>query len=339
MIKRNSIFYHVVIFIIAQIAWLSLIGLWIYWYVYNYIVYKEVGNQVSPEISSDITNVGPFVIGLILLVGLSLITIWIFRHLNVQLRLTKLYDTFISNVTHELKSPLSSIQLSLETLKARDVPREKQKEFVDLMIKDVNRLTRLINSILQIPALEQKKFAYSYKVYSAGSVIKQILSESIEQFRLPSDSVTIEENALCEFVADIDGLKTVFDNLIDNALKYSIQPVKIKIKISSTAQKVIIEFSDNGIGIAPKELKKVFNKFHRVYHPNIPNVKGTGLGLYQVKEIIKNHGGKIYIFSDGEGKGTTFKIELPIYQVFKKRFLTKLLKRSEQKKQQEIIDE
>jgi len=84
MKKRHSFFYHVVIFIIAQIAWLSLIGLWIYWYVYNYIVYKEVGDKVSPEISYDITNVGPFVIGLVLLVGLSLMTMWIFRYLNVQ---------------------------------------------------------------------------------------------------------------------------------------------------------------------------------------------------------------------------------------------------------------
>jgi two-component system phosphate regulon sensor histidine kinase PhoR len=339
MKRKHFFFYHVVIFIIAQIAWLSLIGLWIYWYVYNYIVYKEVGDRVSPEVSYDITNVGPFVIGLVLLVGLSLITIWIFRHLNVQLRLTKLYDTFISNVTHELKSPLSSIQLSLETLKTRDVPQEKQKEFVGMMIKDVNRLTRLINSILQIPALEQKKFAYSYKVYSAGSAIKQILNESIEQFRLPADAINIKENAVCEFVIDIDGLKTVFDNLIDNAVKYSLQPAKINVNIRCNKQKVVIEFTDNGIGIAPKELKKVFNKFHRVYHQNIPNVKGTGLGLYQVKEIINNHGGNIYIFSEGDGKGTTFNIELPIYKVFKKRFLTKLLKQSEQKKQLEINNE
>jgi signal transduction histidine kinase len=207
------------------------------------------------------------------------------------------------------------------------------------MIKDVNRLTRLINSILQIPALEQKKFAYSYHVYSAGSVVKQILNESIEQFRLPPDTINIEENAACQFVIDIDGLKTVFDNLIDNAVKYSIQPTKINVNISCNTQKVVIEFTDNGIGIAPKELKKVFNKFHRVYHQNIPNVKGTGLGLYQVKEIIKNHGGKIDIYSEGDGKGTTFKIELPIYQLFKKRFLTKLLKQSEQKKQLEIINE
>lgn len=339
MKRKHFFLYHVVIFIIAQIAWLSLIGLWIYWYVYNYIVYKEVGDQFSPEVSYDITNVGPFVIGLVLLVGLSLITIWIFRHLNVQLRLTNLYDNFISNVTHELKSPLSSIQLSLETLKTRDVPGEKRIEFVDMMIKDVNRLTRLINSILQIPALEQKKFAYSYKVYSAGSAIKQILNESVEEFRLPPDTINIEENAPCEFVIDIDGLKTVFDNLIDNAVKYSVQPAKINVKVSCNTQKVVIEFRDNGIGIASKELKKVFNKFHRVYHQNVPNVKGTGLGLYQVKEIIKNHGGKIYIFSEGENKGTTFKIELPIYQVFKKRFLAKLLKQSEQKNRMETINE
>jgi len=129
MRKNRSLLYHVIIFIFAQLAWLSLLGLWIYWYVYNYLVFKKVGDQISPQISYDITNVVPFVVGLVLLVGLSLITTWIFKNLNVQLRLNKLYDNFIGNITHELKSPLSSIQLYLETLKSRDVPPEKQKEW------------------------------------------------------------------------------------------------------------------------------------------------------------------------------------------------------------------
>jgi signal transduction histidine kinase len=124
------------------------------------------------------------VLGLILLIGLSLITSLIFRHLNVQLRLTKLYDNFIGNVTHELKSPLSSIQLYLETLKQRDVPLEKRKEFIDMMMKDADRLQSLINSILEISAQEKKRLFQDYQIYQADIFVKELIEESFLKFRV-----------------------------------------------------------------------------------------------------------------------------------------------------------
>ncbi|GBD88000.1 alkaline phosphatase synthesis sensor protein PhoR [bacterium BMS3Abin03] len=339
MRKNRSLLYHVIIFILAQLAWLSLLGLWIYWYVYNYLVFKKVGNQISPQLSYDTTNVVPFVVGLVLLVGLSLITTWIFRNLNVQLRLNKLYDNFIGNITHELKSPLSSIQLYLETLKSRDVPPEKQKEFIDFMIKDGNRLQRLINSILEISALEQKKLAHNYQVYDAEPLLKQLFIEMAEQFRLPQDTITIDGKADCKIVADKLALKIIFDNLLDNALKYSLNSLKINVKLNCNEKIFTIEFSDNGIGIPQLERKKIFNKFYRIYRRDIPNVKGTGLGLYWVREIVRNHGGKISVASEGEKKGTTFTIELPVYQASKKRFVNKLLTKAKSNKQITLSDE
>jgi len=327
MKKKHSLFYHIVIFVLAQLAWLALLGLWIYWYVYNNIVFEKVGDQVSPQVSYDITNVVPFVVGLVLLSGLSFTTSLIFRHLSIQLRLAKLYDNFISNVTHELKSPLSSIQLYLETLTERNVPPDKQKEFIGLMTTDVNRLNNLINSILEISALEQKKLSHDYQVQDAESTIKNLLMDSVGQFRLPDDAINISGSAPCEIVTDAKTMKIVLDNLVDNAIKYSLESVKIDVKLSCNLKKFIIEFSDNGIGIPPGEFKKVFNKFHRIQNNNVPNVKGTGLGLYWTKEIIRNHGGKISVLSEGEDKGTIFTIELPVYGASKKRFVNKLLKR------------
>ena len=339
MRKRQSLFYHILIFVLAQIAWLSLLGLWIYWYVYNYIVFEKVGDQISPQLTYDITNVVPFVIGLVLLIALSFTTAWIFRHLNVQLRLNKLYDNFIGNVTHELKSPLSSIQLYLETLNSRNVPPEKQKEFISLMMKDSSRLQRLINSILEISALEQKKLAHDYQVYKADHLVRELLNESKDQFRLTDKAIIINGSVQSEIVVDRDALKIVFDNLFDNALKYSAGPTQINVNYSQNSNKFLIEFSDKGIGIPTNEQKKIFNKFYRIYHKNVPTVKGTGLGLYWVKEIIKNHGGRISLFSEGENKGTTFKIEFPIYKTSKKRFVNKLLKRAERNKEQILVDE
>ena len=162
---KHSLFYHIVIFVAAQLVWLSLLGIWIYWYVSNYIIFEKVGDQVSPQLLYNVQNAIPFVLGLVLLIGLSFITSVIFRDLNVQLRLRELYDNFIGNVTHELKSPLSSIQLYLETLRDRNVPPEKQREFLEIMMKDASRLQRLINSILEISAQDKKKSLKDYQVY------------------------------------------------------------------------------------------------------------------------------------------------------------------------------
>jgi len=323
---KHSLFYHILIFIIAQLVWLSLLGIWIYWYVSNYIVFEKVGEEVSPQLIYDVQNALPFILGLILLIGLSLITSLIFRHLNVQLRLTKLYDNFIGNVTHELKSPLSSIQLYLETLKQRDVPEDKRKEFINMMMKDADRLQDLINSILEISAQEKKKLFQDYQVFQADKLLKELIEESFNKFRVGKDSYSITGDAPCQIVAGKDAMKVVFDNLVDNAVKYSVQPAQIIVSLSCNFKKFSIQFTDFGIGIAAKEQKKIFGKFYRIYNKEIPNVKGTGLGLYRVKEIVKAHDGKINVSSEGEGTGTTFKIDLPVYTSIKKRRLKKLLK-------------
>ena len=311
---KHSLFYHILIFILAQLVWLSLLGIWIYWYVKNYLVFEKVGESVSPQLIYDVQNALPFVLGLILLIGLSFITSLIFRHLNVQLKITRLYDNFIGNVTHELKSPLSSIQLYLETLKQRNVPVEKQKEFIDIMLKDTGRLQGLINSILDIAAQEKKKLLYEYQVYDADSFMKKIIEESFDRFRVAKEQYKISGVVYCKILAGRDAFRIVFDNLIDNAVKYSIKQPMINIQLNCYGGKLIVQFTDNAIGIANNEHKKIFNKFYRIYNNEIPNVKGTGLGLYRVREIIKAHYGKIIVSSNGENKGTTFTIELPVYE-------------------------
>ena len=320
---KHSLFYHILIFVIAQLVWLSLLGIWIYWYVRNYLVFEKVGEEVSPQLIYDVQNALPFVLGLILLIGLSFITSLIFRHLNVQLKITRLYDSFIDNVTHELKSPLSSIQLYLETLRQRKVSPDKQKEFINLMIKDTDRLQGLINSILEISAQEKKKLLYDYQIHNADRFIKNIIEESLERFRVEKENYQISGTVDFKILAGRDALRIVFDNLVDNAIKYSIKRPKIDVRLNCNENKIKIEFKDNAIGIVSDEQKKIFNKFYRIYNKEIPNVKGTGLGLYRVREIIKAHNGKITVSSKGEDKGTTFIIELPVYKESKNRFVKK----------------
>jgi signal transduction histidine kinase len=342
MKKRYFPFHPVAVFVTAQVAGASLIGLLIYWYVSNYIIFNKVGNKISPQLVWKSTNVVALVTGLVLVVSILVGLVLIFIYLNRELNLNRMYDNFISNITHELKSPLTSIQLYLETLKLREVERERQKEFYDLMLRDAHRLQKLINSILEISALEQKRIAHHFQIYKINQIVRRLLTEAEEQFKLSPGAIRVTGYVAHQCVIDRQALKIVFDNLIDNAIKYRFGQLDLTVSLSATARNVIIEFADKGIGIEVKKKKAVFHKFFRLMNPNSPNVKGTGLGLYWVKEIIKYHGGKVSVSSEGENKGATFKIELPIYETTKPRRANRLLKitrKSQQNKPIELTEE
>ena len=286
----------------------------------------EVGGQVSAEMLAESTNVLALVGGLVLLVVISIAMSLIFIYLTKQMNLTKLYDNFIANVTHELKSPLSSIQLYLETMKTRKVPANKQEEFLAMMLRDTQRLNRLINSILEISGLEQKKLAHKYSIKNAQQISEQIISEAIKDYRISDSTVLIEGDSDCQCVIDQEAFRIVINNLFDNAIKYSRGEVKIEIQFSQNLKYFVCKSRDHGIGVPIKKQEKIFYKFLRLYNQDSPSVKGTGLGLYWVREIIKAHGGKISVFSAGKNRGTTFTIELPIYRTTKKRYINYLLK-------------
>ncbi len=327
MQKKTSLFQHILIFVLAQLAWLSLLGLWIYGYVSNHIIFNRVSEWISPRTIDKPLDVVTFLVGLLLLVAISVGLSLIFRNFNVQLNLTRLYDNFIANVTHELKSPLASIQLYLETLRDRDVPPERQKEFVDSMLQDTNRLYNRINSILDIARLEQKTVAYNFVVHDLETLINRLADEAQSQFRLDDQSLSRHIESTCLVVADESALQIVLDNLIDNALKYRTGPLSIAIDVEVIPQKrACVRVIDQGIGLSGRHQKDVFKKFQRIYGSDIPSVQGTGLGLYWVREIVRVHGGSVSVYSAGTGRGSTFTIEFPVYPVTKKRYINRLLK-------------
>lgn len=335
MKRSHTLFYTVFLFIIAQLTWFALVGLWIYWYVTNHLLLQRVEDKLTLQITTGSTNTFALVSGLVLLILLSLSMSIIFIYLTRQMSVTRQYDNFIANVTHELKSPLSSIQLYLETLKKREIQRDKQAEFIGLMLNDVDRLNHLINSILYLTSLEKSKsgkiVSHDYDIYEVDRVIVEVIEEARNEANFPKEYIEINGTVSGQCVIDRDWFKMVFHNLIDNARKYSPGVPHVKIDLSQARQHFIIEFSDDGIGINQSDQKIIFNKFQRIYNPEVPNVKGTGLGLYWVKEIVRYHGGKITVHSEGQNKGTTFRILLPIYHESKKRYINSLLRRSGKK--------
>ncbi len=335
MRTRNQFSISIVIFVLAQLAWFALLGLFIYRFFLSRSLASQISGPGSWSINPRSTSLFILIAGALLYVVVSVAMAVIFKNFSSQLRMTKMYDTFIANITHELKSPLASIRLHLETLSYRDMSKEQARQFVRLMLQDASRLDGLINAILKISALEQKKDVFEVQVHRAESVIRNTIEECRSQFRLKPEQLLVNGSADVKCVLDKNALKVVFDNLIDNALKYTLNPPLIHIQLQTTPQSVVITFRDNGIGLPPKTAKKIFRKFHRIDDPSSPNVKGSGLGLYWVKEIIRYHGGRIEASSKGEGQGTTFIISLPIYEVSKTRYLNSLIKWTNRKKRQQ----
>ena len=262
----------------------------------------------------NLREVALLVLGIIffavIITGLVLNTIFLFR----EIRLSEQHDAFLNAVTHELKTPIASIKLYLETLKSRNVPPEKANEFYDTMLADSDRLLATVEQVLQASRTRERK-----RQFNVSNVnISELLNDSIEtvrsRYNLDEGAIRFTEPAeSSEVLGDEAELKTAFVNLLDNAVKYSGDEPKISIrtKRSTLNNKVDVFIKDNGVGIPANELKRVFKRFHRVAGPAASDAKGTGLGLFIVKSIVEKHGGRVRADSRGEGLGSTFMVHLP----------------------------
>jgi signal transduction histidine kinase len=334
--NRLKIFFHpLFVFVMVQVAWLTLLGLWIYWFTSNYIILKQVGQRIAPQMVNTGSQIFALISGLVLLVVVLVGIYFVFIYLTRQINITRLYESFIANFTHELKSPLASLQLYLETLRMRQVPPEKQRMFIDIMLKDTRRLKNLIDSILNISQIEQNKMVYHFRVVVADQFVRRAVAECREKFNLPEDAITITGSAPYEWVVDEEAMMTVFSNLVDNAIKYTPGQFHLTVEMSCTEKNILIRFIDRGIGIEPHDLPRVFDKFYRVHSREVPDIRGTGLGLYMVQEIVRQHGGTVSVHSDGRNKGSTFILEFPIYGRSRTRLLKRLLQQSESSEEAE----
>lgn len=262
----------------------------------------------------NLTEVALLVFGIIffalIITGLVLNTIFLVR----EIRRNEQHDAFLNSVTHELKTPIASIKLYLETLKSRDVSKEKQQEFYDVMLADSNRLLNTVEQVLQASRTKEKRRQISVSEVDLGNIVDEAVSIVRNRYHLDDGVIRVTEpgDELC-VIGDLDELRTVFINLLDNAVKYSGDDKKISIRVKRSAlnSRIDIFIRDNGIGMPVTELKRIFKRFYRVGDPAAKGTKGTGLGLSIVKAIVEKHGGKIRADSKGEGRGTTFLIQLP----------------------------
>jgi len=246
----------------------------------------------------------------LIITGVVLNTIFLLR----EIRRNEQHDTFLNAVTHELKTPIASIKLYLETLKTRNVAEDKRREFYDVMLADSNRLLATVEQVLQASRTKEKYRQLNISEINLGRLLDETIKIAQARYKLDETAIKLTEpSEEIVFSGDASELQTAFTNLLDNAVKYSVGEPKIFVRLKKASErKVQIFFKDNGIGLDKRELKSIFKRFYRVSNSSTQAKKGTGLGLFIVRAIIEKHGGKIRADSNGEGKGTTFIVQLPL---------------------------
>jgi signal transduction histidine kinase len=306
----RKLFQPLFTLIAIQLVWVLLVVLWVYWFVGSHKAFRKLAEFYKPEVARYMVEWPVLVEGLALLLIVLAGVYVIFLYWKRQADLVEQQKNFMSQVTHELKSPLASIQLHLETIKLRNPPPDKMERFLDTMLADTERLNNLINNLLLAAKLEHRVRAPHYPVIDFSRYVTEVMEK--KRAKLPEGgSLTVETEEGIKVSADADRMETVFRNLFENACLYSPASPEIRVSLKKSGQRCLLSFSDQGKGIDPKYLKNIFKMFYRVRESG-ENIRGTGLGLYIVKSVIKEHGGKINVVSAGEGQGTTFHISLPL---------------------------
>lgn len=242
--------------------------------------------------------------------GLVLNTIFLLR----EIRRNEQHDSFINAVTHELKTPIASIRLYLQTLQHREVDEAQRRDFYRLMLDDTDRLLGTVVQVLEAGVAGHRKSSRSRVPIEFASLVRDCVdvARTGHHLQLPALRFENSNGASATVIGDPEELRTAISNVLDNAIKYSGDQVDVSVRIESPDEKhVTLSVQDRGIGIPKAELKSVFKRFYRVSNRSLAHIKGTGLGLFIVRSIAKKHGGRVFAQSLGEGKGTTVVLELP----------------------------
>jgi len=251
--------------------------------------------------------------------GLVLNTIFLVR----EIRRNEQHDSFINAVTHELKTPIASIRLYLQTLQRREVQDSQRQQFYELMLVDTDRLLYTVEQVLKAGAAAQKKVKSQRLPVRFDALVRDCIELARTRHHLPDDALEYREASATAVASSRNGagtlvtgdpeeLRTAVSNLLDNAVKYSPYGVHISVELdASDKERLVLRVRDHGVGIPQQELKRIFKRFYRVTQRSLSQVKGTGMGLFIVRSIARKHGGRVFAQSDGAGKGTTVTLELP----------------------------
>jgi signal transduction histidine kinase len=248
---------------------------------------------------------------LLIITGLVLNTTFLIR----EIRRNEQHDAFINSVTHELKTPITSIRLYLETLKKRALDEDKRQEFYDVMLADSDRLLQTVEQVLRAGQSGHRRRTLNFRKVDVGELVQECVELTRVRYNLSPEAVRFAPAANGErpqVKADVDELRAAIANLLDNAVKYSAKDIQVSVEVAALDdEKVAVRIQDRGVGIPSAQLKRIFKRFYRVPGRVMARVKGTGLGLFIVRSVVEKHGGRVFAESEGPGQGSKFTIQLP----------------------------
>lgn len=233
--------------------------------------------------------------------------------LTREIRQSQRQVRFIDSVTHELKSPLASLRLCVETLARRDLDRDRQREMLRMMLDDIDRLGAFIDDILEASRIRHGRSDLAVTRVALDEVVTRAVRHVRTRYQLEASELEVSiEPAALELDTDPTSLEVVLRNLLDNAVKYSDRPAVVRLDARvQDGDRVHIEVVDQGIGIPPEHIAQIFERFYRVPEEDVASRRGTGLGLYVASSLVRNLGGQLQVVSEGPGAGTAMRFELP----------------------------
>ena len=273
-----------------------------------WVIVPDIKKQVWQSLRWIIIGAAVF---MMIIIAAFFITV---KTLLNQKKLSEIKSDFINNMTHEFKTPLATISLAIDAIRNEKVQNDKEKmNYFSSIIKEENkRMNKHVETILKAALMDKQELQMSLKKLHAHNIINNVLENFDLQLKDKQAKVELLLNAKNDLIAaDEVHFSNLISNLVDNAIKYSKEQLKIKIVTHSTNNFLIISIEDNGIGMSKESAKRIFEKFYRAHTGNVHNVKGFGLGMSYVKTVIDAHKGKIKVDST-LGKGTTFTIEMPV---------------------------
>jgi signal transduction histidine kinase len=306
LFERKSLKWPILVAILMIVM---LVGLTVGWVLLNISSAWDAGTKNRSAVYWVLLSVGAIFFAF-LLAGVILYLIWIIQNVNLNRR----QRNFIDAVTHELKTPIASLKLYLQTLNRRDVEGPQRQQFYGTMMEDVDRLDRLINQLLDVARLQRDQQDPSSKEWvSLRPITNECVGRLAKQHALSSEvfQVSIED---CQVLAHRIDIDVLLGNLLDNAIKYSSNEPQIEVRITFQNQSALIAISDNGLGIPRHLRRKVFSRFYRSGDELERRKPGVGLGLFLVRSIVERLKGSITVSERINQSGATFLVTLPARQ-------------------------
>lgn len=243
----------------------------------------------------------------LVMIGLAGLCTWLLQ----EMRSNQRQRAFLDAVTHEMKTPMASFRLYLDTLRRHDPPSEQRREFIDRMSEDLDRLDRTVAKVLDAARAEEHGRNPIREQVDLNRLLNACVDDVLTRYRLSRDSVDLCVDPETSVRGDASELELIFSNLLENAIKYSDDPVKVRVRVEPLREdRVRVEIADSGIGIPPRELRKIFRRFYRVGRDMQRTVAGLGLGLFVVRSLVRKQGGRVVALSEGAGRGSRFVVTL-----------------------------